>query len=240
LRREAEVHDLARTFAPCRALKLARAGVELCRVLPLFLAGALATVIFVVFDYIAGSVGFWTAVVTGGVLLFVAGPVAGLLTTIAKWVLVGRFRAGRHPLWSSFVWRNELFDNFVEVLAVPWLTQSWTGTPVLNWWLRSLGAKIGAGVWCESHWLPEPDLITVGEGASVNRGCVLQTHLFHDRVMRLEPVRLDVGATLGPRTIVLPGSWIGANSRIGAGSLVMAAECVPAHTTWQGSPISRA
>jgi non-ribosomal peptide synthetase-like protein len=240
LRREPEVHDPARTFTPRRALKLARAGVELCRVLPLFLAGALGTVTFVVIDYIAGSVGFWTAVVTGGVLLFVAGPVAGLLTTIAKWVLVGRFRAGRHPLWSSFVWRNELFDTFVEVLAVPWLTQFWTGTPVLNWWLRSLGAKIGAGVWCESHWLPEPDLITVGEGASVNRGCVLQTHLFHDRVMRLGPVRLDVGATLGPRTIVLPGSWIGANSRIGAGSLVMAAECVPAHTTWQGSPISRA
>jgi non-ribosomal peptide synthetase-like protein len=240
LRREAEVHDPARTFAPYRALKLARAAVELCRVLPLFLAGALGTVTFVVFDYIAESVDFWTAVAAGGALLFVAGLVAGLLTTIAKWVLVGRFRAGRHPLWSSFVWRNELFDTFVEVLAVPWLTQSWAGTPVLNWWLRSLGAKIGPGVWCESHWLPEPDLITVAEGASVNRGCVLQTHLFHDRVMRLEPVRLDAGSTLGPRSIVLPGSRIGATTTIGAGSLVMAAESVPAHTTWQGSPISRA
>jgi non-ribosomal peptide synthetase-like protein len=111
---------------------------------------------------------------------------------------------------------------------------------VLNWWLRSLGARIGAGAWCETHWLPEPDLITVGAHASVNRGCVLQTHLFHDRVMRLEPVRLDDGATLGPRTIVLPGSRIGENTTIGAGSLVMAAESMPARTTWQGSPVSRA
>ena len=38
-----------------------------------------------------------------------------------KWLLVGRFRAVEHPLWSSFVWRNELADTFVEVLAVPWL-----------------------------------------------------------------------------------------------------------------------
>jgi non-ribosomal peptide synthetase-like protein len=239
LRREAEAHDPARTFAPRRGLKFARAAVELCRLVPVFLAGALGTVTFVVFDYVSESTGFWTAVAAGGVLLLVAGLVAGLLTTVAKWLLVGRFRAGRHPLWSSFVWRNELFDTFVEILAVPWLTQAWTGTPVLNWWLRSLGARIGAGAWCETHWLPEPDLITVGAGASVNRGCVLQTHLFHDRVMRLEPVRLDDGATLGPRTIVLPGSRIGENTTIGAGSLVMAAESMPARTTWQGSPVSR-
>jgi non-ribosomal peptide synthetase-like protein len=73
----------------------------------------------------------------------------------------------------------------------------------------------------------------------VNRGCVLQTHLFHDRVMRLDSVRLDHGATLGPHTIVLPGSRIGAASTVGAGSLVMAAESVPRNGRWQGSPIAR-
>jgi non-ribosomal peptide synthetase-like protein len=239
LRRTAEVHDLARTYAPRRSLKAARALVELCRVVPLLAAGALGMITFMAFDYLAESAGFWGAAAVGGVLLFAAGIVAGLVTTAAKWVLLGRIRAGKHPLWSSFVWRNELYDIFVEMLAVPWLTQSSTGTPVLNWWLRSLGAKIGRGAWCETHWLPEPDLISVGAGVSVNRGCVLQTHLFHDRVMRLEPVRLDDDTTLGPRTIVLPGSRIGTAATIGAGSLVMAAESVPAHGTWQGVPITR-
>jgi hypothetical protein len=105
--------------------------------------------------------------------------------------------------------------------------------------LRSLGTRIGRGVWCETHWLPEPDLISLAAGASVNRGCVLQTHLFHDRVMRLDQVRLEHGATLGPRTIVLPGSSIGAGATVGGGSLVMAAESVPGNGHWQGAPISR-
>ena len=56
-----------------------------------------------------------------------------------KWLLVGRFRAVEHPLWSSFVWRNELADTFVEVLAVPWLVGPANGTPVLTAWLRTHG-----------------------------------------------------------------------------------------------------
>lgn len=113
---------------------------------------------------------------------------ACLTTTGAKWILVGRFRPSECPLWSPFVWRNELFDTFVEVLAVPWAMGAHLGTPVLNWWLRSLGARIGRGVWCETYWLPETDLIRLDDGVSVNRGCVLQTHLFHDRVMRMDTV----------------------------------------------------
>ena len=57
------------------------------------------------------------------------------------------------------MWRNELADTFVEVVAAPWFARPATGTPLLNVWLRSLGAQIGRGVWCETYWLPETDLV---------------------------------------------------------------------------------
>lgn len=113
-----------------------------------------------------------------------------------------------------------------------------TGTPYLNLWLRSLGARIGRGVWCETHWLPESDLVTVGAGASVNRGTVLQTHLFHDRVMRLGPVHLGTGSTTGPHSIVLLNSSLGANTTVGPASLVMRGENVPDATRWLGNPVA--
>ena len=91
------------------------------------------------------------------------------VTTVAKWVLVGRLRPSEHPLWSSFVWRNELADTFVEVLAAPWFARAATGTAVLNVWLRSMGARVGRGVWCETYWLPEADLIDLRDGATVGR-----------------------------------------------------------------------
>ena len=147
-------------------------------------------------------------------------------TTAAKWLLVGRFRAGERPLWSSFVWRNELADTFVEVLAVPWLVRRRPGTPLLTVWLRTLGARIGRGVWLETYWLPEADLVTLGDGATVNRGCVVQTHLFHDRIMSMDRCAAATGATLGPHGIVLPGASIGARTTVGPGSLVTRGDTV--------------
>jgi non-ribosomal peptide synthetase-like protein len=122
------------------------------------------------------------------------------------------------------------------VLAVPWLVGAVPGTAVMSLWLRGLGARIGRGVWCESYWLPEADLVTLETGVSVNRGCVLQTHLFHDRIMRMDTVVLRAGATLGPGGIVLPGSEVGARSTLGPASLVMRAESIPADTRWLGNP----
>ena len=131
-------------------------------------------------------------------MLLVAGAVAGGIAVIAKWLVVGRIRAVEHPLWSSFVWRNEVSDTFVETVAAPWFARAASGTPVMNLWLRALGAKIGRGVWCETYWLPEADLVTLGDGATVNRGCVVQTHLFHDRIMRMDTVVLERGRHARP------------------------------------------
>ncbi|MEV7212353.1 Pls/PosA family non-ribosomal peptide synthetase [Kitasatospora cineracea] len=230
--------DEARTYDPPRRLMLARACVELCRLLPVLLTVVLGDLVFGALNEVIDRDGLAAALAVGGIVLAGATLTACLVTTLAKWLLVGRFRSGEHPLWSGFVWRNELYDTFVEELAMPWGGTTLLGTPYLNLWLRSLGAKIGRGAWCETHWLPEADLITIGPGASVNRGTVLQTHLFHDRVMRLAPVKLDQGATLGPNSIVLPGATIGTAASIGAASLAMHGESIPAHTRWIGNPVA--
>ncbi|MEU9074059.1 Pls/PosA family non-ribosomal peptide synthetase [Kitasatospora sp. NPDC048538] len=238
LPRVADTGTDTRTYDPSRRLIAARAGVELCRLLPVILAALLGDLVLATLQELRDAYGLPLALATGGLVLAAAALTACLLTTAAKWLLVGRFRAAEHPLWSPFVWRNELYDTFVEELAMPFGGHSLTGTPYLNAWLRTLGARIGRGVWCETHWLPESDLVTVGAGASVNRGTVLQTHLFHDRVMRLGPVHLGPGSTTGPHSVVLLNSTLGAGSTVGPASLVMRGENVPGATRWLGNPVA--
>jgi non-ribosomal peptide synthetase-like protein len=237
LRRAVGAGDTSRTFQPPTHLRLARAAVELCRVVPVMCGAALAVLVFAALRALWAAWGGWAAAALSGVVLLGAGVVACLVATAAKWLLVGRFRAVEHPLWCSFVWRNELADTFVEVLAVPWLIGGAAGTPVLTTWLRTMGAHIGRGVWLETYWLPESDLVRLGDGATVNRGCVVQTHLFHDRIMSMDEVRLDAGATLGPHGIVLPGASIGTATTVGPGSLVTRGDEVPAQSRWLGNPI---
>lgn len=93
-------------------------------------------------------------------------------------------------------------------------------------------------MWCESYWLPEPDLVRLGDGATVNRGCVLQTHLFHDRIMTMDTVTLQPGATLGPQSVILPAARLGEGATVGPSSLVLRGDEVPAGSRWTGNPIA--
>ena len=237
LRRVEQKADRSRTYDPPTRLKFARALVELCRLVPVMVGVAVGLGVVVALVAVAAAYGWWAAILLSGLVVLAAATVAAVVTTLAKWVLVGRLRVGDHPLWSSFVWRNELADTFVEAVAAPWFARPATGTPVLNLWLRSLGARIGRGVWCETYWLPEADLIHLQAGATVNQGCVVQTHLFHDRVLSMDTVTLRTGSTLGPNSVILPAATLGRHATVGPVSLVMRGEFVPDKTRWIGNPI---
>ncbi|WP_323740678.1 Pls/PosA family non-ribosomal peptide synthetase [Microcella flavibacter] len=237
LRRVVNDADLERTYRPRRSLRLARALWELGRIVPVVVTCAIGLGVLLVLARIVLDAGLLVAVLASGVVLLVASVLAAAATTLAKWTIVGPIRPGEHPLWSSFVWRTEVADTFTEMVAAPWFANAASGTPALAVWLRSLGATIGRGVWTDSYWLPEPDLVTLGDGATVNRGCVVQTHLFHDRVMSIDTVTLEAGATLGPHSVILPAASIGANATVGPASLVMRGETVPVGSRWSGNPI---
>jgi non-ribosomal peptide synthetase-like protein len=237
LRRVADNVDDSRTYQPPLRLRVARALVELCRLVPVIANLVVWWAAVFAMVWLADRGGWWLAAILAGPLLLALGIVAAAIATAAKWLLIGRVRPGHHPLWSTFVWRNELADTFVEVLAAPWFARPATGSWMLNVWLRSMGAKIGRGVWCETYWLPEADLVELRDGATVNQGCVVQTHLFHDRMLRMDTVTLRAGATLGPDSVILPAATLGKHATVGPVSLVMRGETVPDRTRWTGNPI---
>ena len=235
--------DKEQTFNPPHYLKFARAFVELFRFVPAIIAAYLDLFIvwvgtIVYMHWGMDAAGMRAVVLLSTPIVLAAGVIASLLPILVKWALVGKFRAGNHTLFSTFVWRGELVDNFTEMLAVPSLVRMSLGSPLFNWWARLMGTRIGKHVWCETWWLPEFDLITIEDRATVNRGTVLQTHLFHDRVMALEKVHIKCGATLGANSFMLPGSALGERVTVHPGSLVLRQDEVPRDTIWQGNPIS--
>jgi non-ribosomal peptide synthetase-like protein len=104
-------------------------------------------------------------------------------------------------------------------------------------YLRAMGAKVGRGVWCETMAVTEFDLVDLGDGCVVNRHAVLETHLFHDRLMRIGPASMGAGSTLGPSSALLPDTRLGAGTCVGGRSVVMRGEELPAGTRWHGAPV---
>jgi len=165
------------------------------------------------------------------------GVCAAALTIALKWLLIGRYRRSEHPLWSFFVWRDEIMNTSQEWLAAAWLMSSAQATPLMSMYLRLMGAKVGRDVWCDTMTITEFDMVQLGDGCVVNRHAIVQTHLYHDRLLRIGPASLGPGSTLGPSSAMLPDTSIGAGCSVGGRSVVMRGEQLPAGTRWHGAPV---
>jgi non-ribosomal peptide synthetase-like protein len=217
---------------------LARAAVELVRILlPATVSVALGAFTFDRLDAVAVRHGVWVMAGVAPFMLLAASLCAVAVTVAVKWLLIGRYRAGDHPLWSWFVWRDEIVNSCQETLAGAWLLNSALGTPLMPVYLRLMGARIGRNVWCETLTITEFDLAELGDGAVVNRNAVVETHLFHDRVMQVGPARLGAGSTLGPSSAMLPDTEIGDGCSVGGRSIVMRGERLPPRSRWHGAPV---
>jgi non-ribosomal peptide synthetase-like protein len=239
LPRVPERPDPARTTAPPRRLVLARGAIDLVRILlPSTVSVTLGLLVVFTLESIGRAGGsVWVTAAAAPLVLSAASVGAVLVTVALKWLLMGRYRVGEHPLWSPFVWRDEIINTCQEQLAGAWLLNLALGTPLLSIYLRAMGAKVGKDVWFESLNVTEFDLVRLGDGCTVNRGACIETHLFHDRLMRTGPAGLGPGSTLGPGSAVLPDTVLGANCSVGARSFVMRGEQLPAQTRWHGAPV---
>ncbi|MBS0302235.1 MAG: amino acid adenylation domain-containing protein [Proteobacteria bacterium] len=225
------------TFAPSPWRKLARGTVEAFRIAvphALVIAAGYA----VVLDAMPlAEDGRWAAVALD---LAVGGVLFGMATlgvvVLFKWLVLRRYECRAVPMWTPFVWLSEAATNLYEGVAVPWFLRYLRGTPWLNDALRLLGADIGRGVYLDTTDLTEFDCVHIGEHSELNARCCPQTHLFEDRVMKIDHVRIGSRVTLGPRCTVLYGAQVGDGAQLGPLTLVMKGEQIPAGTRWHGLP----
>jgi non-ribosomal peptide synthetase-like protein len=228
-----------RTFRPTARLRRARASFEILRVtLPP------AGFILVTATVTTSTVVLWEALGAAGTLLLLPAiygaccAAVAVAVALAKWVVMGRYRPFVHPLWSLFVWRLELANALYEFLAAPLALSALQGTPLLPGYLRLLGARIGGRTYMETTGFLEWDLVEIGDRAALNSDCVVQTHLFEDRVLKASRLRIGADCVVGTQSVVLYDSEMEDGARLDALSLLMKGETLRADTAWAGIPAS--
>ncbi len=225
------------TFRPPRRLVLLRAFIEHYRVLlPATGFVVLTSLLLTALTEIETETSLGFAAATLPFLYLAAGLVSCLFVIAMKWLLMGVYRVGEHPLWCGFVWRTELVSGLHENLADAWLLRMLHGTPFVPMYFRLLGARIGRSACLESTWLTEYDLVRLGDDVCLNADCTVQTHLFEDRVMKQDRVDIGDGCAVGTDSVVLYGSRMETGSVLGDLSLLMKGESLPVGTRWEGSP----
>ena len=153
-----------------------------------------------------------------------------------KWATMGRYEPQIKPMWSFWAMRTEAVAVLYWGLAGRVFLDHLRGTPFLPWALRLFGSKFGKGVWMDATDITEFDCVKVGDHAAVNMMCVLQTHLYEDRVMKIGRIDVGRGVTIGAGTTVLYDTHCGEFSRLGPLTVLMKGESLPAHSEWVGAP----
>ena len=154
-----------------------------------------------------------------------------------KWLIMGTYKTHQCAMWTWFVWTSEFVTATYEQLAVPMLLEFLQGTLLLAPVLRCFGVKVGHGCFLNTTNMTEFDLVHIGDYVTLNTRVEPQTHLFEDRVMKMDEVLIEDEATVGCRTIILPNTRLGQAAKLGPLSLVMKGEGIPSNTSWQGIPI---
>ncbi|HEV7937268.1 MAG TPA: Pls/PosA family non-ribosomal peptide synthetase [Solirubrobacteraceae bacterium] len=230
--------DPARTVCPPRRVVLARALMDAIRILgPNALSLSIGLFDLLVLDAIGAHLGIVAMIAFSPLVVLGSGVFSAALAVATKWTLIGRYRTSEHPLWSFFVWRDEIVNTAHEQLAGEWLLRFAIGTPLMSLYLRAMGGKVGRGVWCETTAVTEYDVVTLEDGCAINRGSCLMTHVFQDRLLSIGPTSIGPGATMGPTSAVLPDTTLGAGACIGAHSVVLRGERLPPATRWHGAPV---
>ncbi|KAJ7140577.1 acetyl-CoA synthetase-like protein [Mycena crocata] len=153
---------------------------------------------------------FWTRIVA----LLMAVAVARLCSRIMsplmaiafKWILIGRLKAGRYRMWSTYYLRYWLVNQSLTIAG--------RGIFTLHPWLellyfRLLGARIGKNVKISKEaTLGEFDLITLGDGCVVDSASIRGFCVEREGFFTLDKVVVGRSAVINTYTQISPGAVI--------------------------------
>jgi non-ribosomal peptide synthetase-like protein len=227
------------THTPSLLRRLARATVELIRILTPQAAILCMSVIFIAYchDLIVGCPWWKIMLIFPLYYLAIIGIPCFLIPLVLKWILIGRYKEEQYPMWTWHVWRSEAITSIYESLSKTFLLEYLKGTPWLPIAFRLMGVKIGWRVWLATIDITEYDMVSIGDDSALNDDSGPQTHLFEDRVMKVGKVKIGARSSIGARSIVLYDSEVGDDTRLNALSLVMKGENLSNGTNWEGSPV---
>ncbi|HVX11672.1 MAG TPA: Pls/PosA family non-ribosomal peptide synthetase [Pirellulales bacterium] len=167
--------------------------------------------------------------------LLVVYPIMLSAAVAIKWLVIGRYRAGDYPLWGRYFFRWWFVKAITSSIPIDYLA----GTPLLSFFYRLMGAKIGANVHLSTDNCLAYDLLEIGDDSSIGEesslaGCTVE----HGR-LRIGPVRIGRRVFVGTRAVVRECTVIEDDGRLENLSLLPRGATIPCGETWQGSPARR-
>jgi non-ribosomal peptide synthetase-like protein len=162
-------------------------------------------------------------------------PVMLIIPIAMKWLLIGRYKRGAYPLWGAYYFRWWLVTTIETAVPVGYLC----GTPLLNIYLRLMGARIGRNVHLDSDGFAIYDLLEIGDDSTINADSKLLGYTVEGGYLKLGRTAIGKRCFVGTRAAVRENAALEDDAALEDLSLLPRGSTIPRGETWSGSPARR-
>jgi non-ribosomal peptide synthetase-like protein len=149
-----------------------------------------------------------------------------------KWLIIGRMKPGRYPLWGSYYFRWWLAQRFLMLTHMKWFQ----GSPIIRLYLRALGASVGSDAIISDVDIGAVDLVSIGARATIGG----KVNLANARVEGNELIlgRIDIGddAYVGTACVIEEDVVIAESAELRDVTAVSHDTRIGSCEIWDGSP----
>lgn len=214
-----------------------RGTVTLLQALSMYLlyfltAWPLLLMVGLVLAFLAGWITLVDGILWLVVIIVLAYPAILLLSVASKWLLIGRYRPGRYPLWSFYYFRWWLVEHLQSSANPGWMS----GTPLLNVYFRLMGATVGPGALIDSPHCSAFDLVSIGRDAAIGADTHLLGYRVEDGMLIIGGVSIGDGCYVGIHSALGLNCAMGRGARLGDLSVLGDGQSIPDGESRCGSP----
>jgi non-ribosomal peptide synthetase-like protein len=150
----------------------------------------------------------------------------------AKWLVIGKTKPGRYPLWGIYYFRWWLVKRFLGLVHIKWFQ----GSPIMRLYLMALGTRIGKDALIGEIEPGAVDLISIGPGASIGANANFANARVEGNELIIGTIDIGAKAYIGSSCVIEENVVIEEGAEVGDLTAIGAGGHAGAWEVWDGSP----
>jgi acyl-coenzyme A synthetase/AMP-(fatty) acid ligase len=165
-------------------------------------------------------------------LFCVLPPALSMLSILAKWLLIGKYKEGEYPLWGAYYFRWWFVEKLEGLVQVTFLN----GTPLYRSYLRIRGLKIGADAQIGTLDISAEDLISIGKNVSISSNVIFNNVVIEDGLIKFTKIDIGDHVYIGSTCVIEGNTQIESWAEIHEMSCLKSGSKIKSGEIWHGSP----
>ncbi|MCW2275522.1 amino acid adenylation domain-containing protein [Rhodoblastus acidophilus] len=149
-----------------------------------------------------------------------------------KWIVIGRFKPGRYPLWGVYYFRWWLVVRVLMLTHIKWFQ----GSPLMRVYLQALGVKVGADANISELEIGALDLVSIGAGTTIGQRVNLSNVSFVGNEMIVGPIDIGPDCYIGTSCVIEEHCVLEEGAELRDLTAIAPHTRIGAWEIWDGSP----